>query len=91
MKNPTKVGTVIKGRVYTVPTFTNLYGQKVNGSNATLKMYDSTITVDNHGMKPVSLLKVISLHFIEQGNLTLKETEALHHIQKAYRILNSKS
>lgn len=88
MKNPLKIGTVIKKQVYTVPGFTNSYGQKVEADNTTIKIYSPDTTESNSGVMPESLLKVVLNHYEQKDKLTRSEKmvkEALHSLVKLYK------
>lgn len=89
MKNPNIVTPTIKGRVYTVPTYTNLYGAIVDGNPLSLKFYTKDSNIENHGVKPVSLLAAIIDH-LKDNNPGVVEATAITKLDSAMSLLNFK-
>lgn len=73
MKHPTDVSAIIAGVVYTVPTYTNVNEEKVNGKNATIKFYNEASSEANAGVDPISLVKVLMDHFQSKQKVTRNE------------------
>lgn len=88
MENAIDVQRIVKGKVYTVPTFTNSYGKIVNGSNATIKFYHPTNSSANHGVVPVTLVKVLLEMLSDKPISTIDEAEAVSHLEAAFIALN---
>lgn len=89
MKNPKEIGTILKERVYTVPTYTNLYGTKVSGNNATIKFYTRNSNIANHGVMPISLVKTLLLHYEQKESLTSEEKAISNKLVEVYGLFKT--
>lgn len=87
MKHPTDVSAIIAGVVYTVPTYTNVNEEKVNGKNATIKFYNEASSEANAGVDPISLVKVLMDYFQSRQKVTKNEEIATGFLEDVYDIL----
>lgn len=63
MKKPQEVKAIIDATVYTVPTYSNVDGELINGKNTTIKFYNELSSMANPGVKPLSLVAILIDHF----------------------------
>jgi hypothetical protein len=87
MKEPTNIAGIIPGIVYTVPSYTNIDGEKVNGKNATIKFYDETTDGANSGVDPISIILATIDHLSSKQKATAGEDMALAFLDDAYTVL----
>lgn len=88
MKDATDIGTIVKNKVYTVPTFSSFYGKKINGGNTTVKFYNKTNSTPNEGVMPITLVKVLMNYMYDKTELTTDELDAVAHLELAFAALN---
>lgn len=82
MKNPREVTPIIKGKIYSIPTFMNSYGKVHDGSPTTIKFYTEDSNENNPGVKPVTLIAAI-IDFYDREVPVIKEAIALGRLKTA--------
>ena len=88
MKNPKDVVSIVKGKVYFLPTFTNHYGEIIDGKALSLKFYSKDNSSANHGVSPVSLIKALVEFYKVKRDVNKEDLDNLGLLKKCLK--NSK-
>ncbi len=87
MKKPEEVKAIISATVYTVPTYSNVDGEIINGKNTTIKFYNELSSIANAGVKPLSLVKILIDYYDTKDKVEELDDMASAMLSRVYDVI----